>query len=285
MADISDVSSALAAMIGTILYPNGESQPSVVGKPAKIYCGWPIPAMLDQDLAAGTTNVSVYPAQMNRNTTRYMDQWQQISVNTATLSLAVNGQQITLAGTIPARENPHNLSVLVNGKPYVYQVTFVDSLTSAALKLAALIAADGVGATSSGPVITLSNTARIDWVRVGVTGVSALETRRQEQVFQIGVWAAQPDVRDLFAKTIDGALAQVRRFTLPDTSVCRLIWKNSLQSDKFQKQALYRRDLFYTAEYPTLFVDNETQITQIVENYSASIAGIDPATPIGTVYE
>lgn len=283
MADLSDVSSTLVGLIGGILYPSGPGTPPLLGTPAKIYAGWPIQANLDADLAAATpvTNVSVYPSTMNRNTTRYMDQWVQVSVQTATLGLVVSGQTVTVVGTAPAAGNPRNMVIFVNGLPYVYQASVVDSLNSIALKLAALIP----GATSAGAVITLPGTARIGAVRVGVTGVSANITRNQEQVFQIGIWAAAPNTRDLFAKTIDGALAQIRRFTLPDTSICRLIWKNSLQSDKWQKQALYRRDLFYTCEYATLDVETETQITAIQENYSAAVAGVEPAIPVGTVYE
>ncbi|MDB6104046.1 MAG: hypothetical protein JWO52_4045 [Gammaproteobacteria bacterium] len=283
MADLSDISNSLVALIGTVLYPNGQGTPCALGSPAHYYAGWPIPTNLDADLGAAIpiTNVSVYPATMNRNTTRYLDQWQQVSVNTATLGLTVAGQTVTVGGTAPLAGNPHNLSLSVNGLPYVYQASVVDSLGSIARKLAALIP----GAISNGAVITLPGTARIGALRVGVTGVSSLVTRNQEQVFQIGIWAATPATRDLFAKTIDGALAQIRRFTLPDTSVCRLIWKNSLQSDKWQKQAQYRRDLFYTAEYATLAIENETQITQIQENYSASVAGVDPAQFVGTVYE
>lgn len=287
MADLSDVMLALENIIGGVVYPNGTAQPSVTGTPAKIYGGWPQPGCIDGDLAANppVTNISVYPAAMNRNTTRYLDEWQQVSVQTATLGLVVSGQTVTVVGTAPAPGNPHNLTVFANGQPHVYQASVVDSLNSIALKLAAKIAAGVPGTISGGPVIVLPNTARIGALRVGVTGISAIATRNQEQVFQIGIWAPTPALRDLFAKTIDAALSQIRRFVLPDTSLCRLIWKNSLQSDKWQKQALFRRDLFYTCEYATIALDNETQITQIQENYSAAVAGVEPVVPVGTVYE
>jgi hypothetical protein len=139
--------------------------------------------------------------------------------------------------------------------------------------------------SSTGPVINFPATARINTVRVGVTGVSANEIRRQEQVYQIGIWAPTPIARDNIAKAVDGALAAIRRFTLPDTSSCRLIWKNSLQSDKLEKENLFRRDLFYTAEFPTLQVETDTQVTVVQENVSVAVAGIDPAQPIATVYE
>lgn len=287
MADISDVENALIAIIDGIIYPNGDAQPSVTAMPAKIYGGWPQPGCVDADMAATppVTNISVYPAAMNRNTTRYLDDWKQVSIQTATLALVSDGQTILVVGTIPTAGNPHNMVAYVNGKPYVYQASFVDSLTSIALKLAALIAAGVPGTLSTGPVITLPTSARIDAVRVGVTGVSAMLTRNQEQVFQIGIWAPTPVLRDLFAKTIDTALSQIRRFLLPDNSYCRLIWKNSVQSDKWQKQALFRRDLFYTCEYATIAFDSETQITSIIENVSAAVAGVAPSIFIGTFYD
>jgi hypothetical protein len=287
MADLSDVEAALVTIIGGIVYPNGASQPSVTGAPAKIYGGWPQPGCIDSNLAANppVTNISVYPAAMNRNTTRYLDEWLQVSMQTATLGLVIAGQTVTVVGVAPAADNPHNMVIFVNGKPYTYQASFVDSLNSIALKLAAVIAVDVPGTSAAGPAVTFPSSARIGAVRVGVTGVSSLATRNQEQVFQIGIWAATPVLRDLFAKTIDSALSQIRRFVLPDTSYCRLIWKNSVQSDKWQKQALFRRDLFYTCEYATLYVETETQITAIQENNSAAVAGVGPATNLGTVYE
>lgn len=287
MADLSDVRDTLVSMIGALLYPpDGVTQPCILGSPARIRAGWPVPTQLDADMAASpsVTNVFVYPAAMNRNTTRFMDQWQTISTQTPTLSLVRQGQTITVGGAIPDKTNPHNLVAFVNGKPYTYQATWVDSLASAASKLGALIAQDWTNTTVTGALITLPANAVLGSVRVGVTGVAALETRRQEQVFQIGCWASTPELRDLFGKTVDGYLAQILRFETPDTSSVRLIWKNSLESDKFQKQTQYRRDLFYTCEYPTLDIQTQTQITSTVENVSAGPTP-EAATPVATIYD
>jgi hypothetical protein len=285
MADLSDVSAALVGLIGATLYPNGASQPSVVNTGVKIFAGWPIPEQLDSDLAAGLANVSVYPRPENRNTTRYMNDWQSVSLNTASLTLSIAGQTVTVAGTVPGASNPHNLVVFVNGSPYVYPVQPTDTLSSIAAALAALIVASVAGTSSTGAVITVPAPAQINAARVGITGVSANEIRRQEQLYQIGVWSPTPGARDKIAIAIDLALAALPRFTLADDSVCRLIWKSSLQSDKFEKQNLYRRDLFYTAEFPTIQTETETQITQTKLNVQAAPAGTPPYQPVATVYD
>jgi len=287
MADLSDVETALVNLIGAILYPNGFSQPSILGLPAKIYGGWPVPGCLDGDLAASTsvTNISVYPAPTNRNTTRYLSDEEEVSVQTPTLGLVVSNQTVTVTGSAPGAGNPHNLCVFVNSVPYVVQATSADTPVGTATKLATAIATDFPGTSASGAVVTVASSGRIGQVRVGITGTIASSLRNQEQVFQIGIWASAPDIRDQFAKAIDTALARILRFVLPDSSICKLTWKSSLQSDKWQKQNQYRRDLFYTCEYATVDVQTATQITQIQENNSAAVAGQNPVTNLGTIYE
>ena len=68
---IADVRVALVAAVKAALFPNGTSQPSISGTAIKVYEGWPGSASLNIDLAAGTTNVSVFPKPDGRNTTRY----------------------------------------------------------------------------------------------------------------------------------------------------------------------------------------------------------------------
>jgi len=285
MADLSDVSNTLVALIASVLYPNGSSRPSALGIDARIFVGWPLPAQLDADLAKNVCQVSVYPSAMNRNTTRYMDQWQPASVNTPTLALTLAGQTVTVSGTVPPANNPHNLVMFVGGVPYVYQAVPSDTLASIAAALAAQINAAVPGTSSAGPVITVPAPAEINTVRVGVTGTGVMEIRRQEQLYQIGIWAPTPTARDAIAKAIDPVLASTFRLTLPDGSSCRLIWKNSLQSDQAQKANLYRRDLFYSAEFPTLDTETETQITQQQLNTGVAIAGVYPTQPVTTIYE
>jgi hypothetical protein len=285
MADETDVSNALVALVAQTVYPNGTQQPSITGFDIRVFAGWPISQNLDADLKAGKTNVSVYPRQEERNTTRYPQDWQQLSVNTPTLGLTINGQQVTVGGSVPPANNPTNVVVVANKKPYVYAVQTSDTLTSIATALAALIAADIAGTTSAGPVITLPNSARINAARVGITGTSIRELRRQERVFQVSVWSDIPANREAVAKPVDVALAATTFLTLTDGTRARLIYKGSPVSDSLQKDKLYRRDLFYTVEYATTQVETETQITETQLNQSGSLDGVNSLTPVTTTYQ
>ncbi|MGH8259850.1 MAG: hypothetical protein ACRES6_08950 [Steroidobacteraceae bacterium] len=285
MADVMDVANALVAIAAGVVYPNGTAQPSIAGATVKIFPGWPTPQQLAADMAAGTVEVSVYPSQTERNTTRYLLGDAEQTTNTPTLTLAAAGQSVTVAGIVPPASNPHNLAVFANGKPYVYAVKVSDTLASIAAALAALIAVDVPGTAAAGAVITLPSPARLGPVRVGVTGTSAQEIARQERVFQIVVWAPNPTLRDQIAGPIDVALKSPAnwRVRLPDQSVARLIYKSTPYTDALQKQGIFRRDLLYTVEYGTIDVQTTTDVTAITAVVSAEIAGQPPAQPVATV--
>lgn len=272
MADLADVLSALVSSIGTLAYPSGVTQPQSVPPPnssfcmpVKIFPGWPVAEQLAADLKAGVCNVSVYPRPEERNTTRYGRQWQTLSVNTPTLTLAISGQTVTVAGTVPnaGAKNPHNAMVMANGKPYVYAVQPTDTLTAVAAALAALVVADVAGTSATGAVIALPSTARIQAARIGVTGTSGQELKRQERVFQIGIWADSPAHRDAIAGPIDQLLAATDFLTLTDGYAARIIYKGSPMSDALEKSGLFRRDLYYTVEFATVKEITATQVTQI----------------------
>src|SRR5260363_79102 len=75
--------------------------------------------------------------------------------------------------------------------------------------------------------------------------------RRQHTTFQITVWSKHHDQRDCVAAQIVTALAALCRFRLPDGTTGLLRYHRSVQSDEWQKQRLYRRDLFYEVAYAT----------------------------------
>lgn len=286
MADLSDVSAALVNLIAATVYPNGTGNASVAGVPVRVYAGWPNPAQLDADLRAATPvcHVSVFPQAAEKNTTRYPTDWKPVTVNTPTLTLTIAGQTVTVGGTVPASNNPHNVVVLANGKAYVYTVLVSDTLASIAAALAALIAVDIATTSAAGPVITLPNTARILAARVGITGTALREVRRQERGFQIGIWADTPTHRDAIAGLIDPVLAFTTFLTMPDGTGARLVYKSSMISDALQKDRLYRRDLMYSVEYATTLTEVETQISQDQVNLSAAASGVTPYAPVSTTF-
>ncbi|MBV8656618.1 MAG: hypothetical protein JO142_02225 [Burkholderiales bacterium] len=289
MADITDVGNALVAAIAGILYPNGTAQPSVTGVPTMIYAGWPTASRLDNDLAGfsngqgGKIHVTVFPTNVERNTTRYTFQgWIPQTVGTPTVVLTQAGQQVTVSGTPPAAGNPQNVVIFCNKLPYVYAAQQTDTLSTIATALSTLIAAAVPGVSNSGPVITFPNSARIGPLRVGYTGTAIREVRRQERQVRITIWADTPANRDVTTQAIDVALAQTEFITLPDTFQARVIYRSSFVDDMVQKANLYRRDLVYAVEYATTAIQTQTAITQIQENVSnANIAG----SPVTTIYE
>lgn len=289
MADLSDVNNALVSLISSTLYPNGTESPSACGIDARIFVGWPDPTLLDQDMQANppTSQISIFPRQEERNTTRYMLELDELSRNVATLTLTAVGQTVVVGGTVPnpITTNPQNVVVFANGIPYPYAVQQNDTLVTIAAALAALIVVGVPGTTYTGAIVTLPLSARLGAVRVGVIGTSVEESRRQEKLFQISFWCASPQARDILAPFIDNLLARTQWLTLADQSAAHLVYRSSFQNDGLQKERVYRRDLFYHVEYPTIWTDVETAITQTVLNVSAEIASVPPAIPVATIYE
>lgn len=284
MADLTDVQNALVAIVAAALYPSGTGAPSVSGVPVKIYAGWPLPQQLDADLKTGTCHVTVYSRAEERNTTRYGLAWQPQSLQAATLTLTAAGQTVTVGGAIPPASNPHNAVVFANTKPYVYAVQATDTLAGVAAAIAALIAVDVPGTAAAGAVLTLPSSARVGAVRIGVSGTLIRETGRQEKLFQISVWADTPDSRSAVAQPTNGVLSATLRFTLPDGSSARLIYKSTLESDKFEKDVLYRRDLLYTVEFATTQTAAATQVTAIETDSEASIDAGGSFQPVSTTF-
>lgn len=260
MSDVLDVQNALVALVAQAAYPSGTGNPSAAGFPIRIYAGWPNAATLDADLVAGSCHISIFPTAIERNTTRYSTDWQQLSVTASTVTLAINSQQITVGGSIPSPFSAQNYAVTVNGKLYSYALQSGDTLTSIATALAALIAADVSGTTNTGSVITVGASGRIARADVGGTGLLIRELRRQERVFMVSVWACSPDARAAILRLVDVALAKTQRLSMPDGFSARMIYRNSNITDNNQKAVLYRCDLNYSVDYATTETLAATQV-------------------------
>ena len=283
MADLTDVETALVAVAVQALYPLGTGQPSSAGAPVRVYAGWPTSATLDPDLAAGVSHVTVFPSAGERNTTRFPREWKTLSINTPTLFIQMAGQVVTLSGSVPAAGNPHNICIMVGGKPYVYAVQTTDTLPGIAAALSGLIAAAVPGTTSAGGAVTLPSGANLQAARIGIAGTSIRELRRQERAMQIIVWASTPAIRDAAAQAVDALLATTDRITLTDGSSARVIYAGTRKDDQAQKAALYRRDLTYKIEYATTQTETDYQIVaeQLNVGYSPDLATLlAPATTI-----
>ena len=250
MADTSDVEAALVALIAAAC--NGLS--------VKVFRGWPIPAQLDADLAAGIVSISVYPSDVESNVTRHHARWDEWDEVTPTLILSVEENRVIVSG-IP---DTYNAAVFADGRPYVLRVWASDSHAAIAAGLAALIP----GATLSGATLTVPGTHIT--ARVGGFGSAVRELKRQKKGYQITLWCPNPESRDAVAPRVDAALAAAAYLPLPDGTAARLLYVRTRISDRAEKDNLYRRDLFYSAEFST---------TESVEA-ARVVAEVLPITPL-----
>jgi hypothetical protein len=257
MADLEDVMTAVSAASAVAVYPNGLDSPSVAGIPVLVVQGWPDSSGLNADLKAGKAQVSVFPLDMERNTTRFQRVWQPVSIAKPTITLTAVDDVITVGGAMPSPFALHNLAALIQGKAYLYSVQATDTLTSITTALAALIAVDFPLTTVSGETILVGGVTVVGrdgtpiTCRVGTIGTSVREVRRQKRLFQITIWAPTPDSRRKLLAAMDAALQKTAFITMPDGLDARVEYFDSPMTDGIEKSQLYRRDLRYFIEYAT----------------------------------
>ena len=282
MSDTADVESALVALAAAALYPLGTAQPSVADAPCRVFRGWPTPAKLDADLAAGNVQVSVFAGGTERRQTRYLTQESELphAAPTFTLAVAETEDEVTITAT--GTPSPANAAAKVNGIAYALPVTADMSLSDIALGLADLIAAD-TGATPTGPVIALPPGTRAS-VRVGGFGGVVRELRRQKKGFTISCWCPNPATRDTVAEAIDLAIARAARLTLPDGTAGHLWYERTWSSDAGEKEGLYRRDLMVSVEYGTTETEAAAEVVVFAAEPLPPVPGEEyPPAPIQTV--
>lgn len=247
MADQSDVENALVAQAAVALYPDGPGDPSVTGADCRIYRGWPSSTSLDSDLAAGCVNVTVFPmAEPGRNTTRYAQQWRSSSTPPV-LTMSVSGTSVTVGGTVGAGQLT---GILADGHTYVYRTQARDTPETVAANLAQLARADWIVILSQA-TLTISGAANLQ-ARAVADAQVVQEVRRQEQGFRITCWCPTPTTRDTTASAIDLSLAGIKFIDLADGTQGRLRYRGTMVFDQSQDALLYRRDMIYDVEYPTI---------------------------------
>lgn len=269
MADEVDVENGIVAAINAAIYPGGPGTLSAAGVRVDIFRGWPTPIQQEDAKAQSYVNISVATRNGVEKAlgSRYPRQWQTSVQPAHTLTATAAGSIITIGGTIAT---PQNVMVLIGprGGSFSYAVQPGDTLTSIASGLATLMAAQYPGTTSSGSTITVANPNGIVTARVASTGTSLKEVKRQDKSFQIMVWAppspnAGDDadaLRTAVIKVIDPALAALTFLSFPDGSSGFIRYERTITLDLAQEEGLYRRDLFYWVEYPTVLTETDYEI-------------------------
>ena len=279
MADESDIENAMVSLIGSALYPAGDPSIDGVASPvcgcvARIYRGFPAADVLEADLAAGAANISVFSEpNMTRNLTRYAPVWSQLATIVPTLTATVSGLTVTLGGTAGAGQVvgvQYGKGRLLTGQ--AVRLGASDTLTTTATALAAKI----TGATSSGPVITMpTGTANLT-AMVVCDQAARMEIRRQQQGFRVSCYCPSPAARDTIAAAVDMAFAGMvdangnptTFMPLADGTTARMAYRTTFSNDMPGKIHMWRRDLCFTAEYPTMIAQSQPEVLFVVENYT-----------------
>lgn len=247
MADQSDVETAIAGVVGGALYPNGVQQPcAAAGQVVRIYRGFPVPAALDADLAAGWCNVSVVavPGQ-EANTTRWLQTSLCQPILAPQLTVQVTGQTVTFGGIAAPGQVA---AVIADQATAAHRTQAGDSPASVAAALAAGLAPRA--ASASGAVLTVPSAIRLV-ARVEADQPVLRLTRQQSQRFAVTCWCPDPRSRDLVASAIDAALSAITFIGLADGTSGRLRALASEATDRWETATLYRRELIYAVDYAT----------------------------------
>jgi hypothetical protein len=244
MADLSDVENAIVAEIIGGLYPNGASQTSAVGTTCRVYRGWPSPAALNSDLAAGVVNVTVFPATVpDEVPDSYFDNLFAV-VPPCRLVATVTLQTVTLSGFVATGQL---VGLLIDGMPFSYNVNEGDTTEGITANLAASINGTRF-ATSVGSTLTIPG-ALILIARVVMNTSVSREVRRQRREVQANCWCPSPQLRDSVCSIVDQTISGTPFVGLSDGTKAHVRYVSTQIYDQSQNAALYRRDLHYKFEF------------------------------------
>ncbi len=250
MPDRSDVEQALAALIAGTLYPGGALGDSTIGNVCKIYRGWPVAGALETDLERGVVHVSVVPVSgAMRDTTRYSTEWQG-SLLPVTMTASVSSELVTFAGSGGAGQVA---GIAVDGLAYAYRMRAGDSAALVAAALAAQIRADRPAVATGTSVHLISG--RNTLARVVADGQGGQELRRQEGRFRVSFWCPDPSTRDAAVSLVDVGMAGWPFIDVGGWA-CRLRLAGEAITDDGAAGGLWRRDLLYSVEYPTVMTES-----------------------------
>ncbi|MDR3532820.1 MAG: hypothetical protein P4L90_19980 [Rhodopila sp.] len=181
-----------------------------------------------------------------RTTTRYLPAWHTTSVQPG-VTASATGPAITIAGNpVPGDV----VGALIDGAAYTYRIQDGDTTGLIAANIQHLIQTDRL-ASVQGSTITVPGASAIT-VRAVCDNATSFESRRQEKDLRIICWCPTPPIRDSVAAAIDSAIDQTGFLPLPDGTNARMIYRNTASYDQAQNALLYRRDLVYLVEYPTV---------------------------------
>lgn len=214
--------------------------------PVRAHRGWPLPASLSASLVAGCLTVTTRAkAGTWRDTTRWPAEWR-TETNAPTLAASVTDDTAFFAGTGGAGQV---VGVACDGQSWSYRCRDGDTPALAAASLAQLIRPTRL-AIASGGTLRLPGATDL-MARTGADAVASRELRRQQQVFEVTLWCAAPEVRDWAGGLLDLAITETP-FLGVDGEACRMLGEGCADDDGSEVARLYKRVVQLRVEYPTL---------------------------------
>ncbi len=260
MADQSAVEQAIVNQVSLVCYPNGTTQPSIIGNLINVARGWPTEAGVAAAVAAGNVLIAVHALKgYAKDTTRYALDWHTTQLP-PTLTATLSGLEITFGGSVTAG---NTVGVLSGGEAYTFVATASDTLST----IASALASDIPGASASGAVLTLPSGGALPAVIVVNGGTASLEVGRMQQGFAVSVWAPSPGVRDSLMSLIWPAMKYTYRLTLSDGTVATLMQgPGSGPDDVPSREQMFRRDLHLIYDYPIVYSQAAQAAAAILQN-------------------
>jgi hypothetical protein len=244
MADLSDVENAIVAEVIGGLYPNGTSRASAVGVTCRAYRGWPSPAALNSDLAAGVVNVTIFPASVpDEVPDSYFDNLY-AAVLPPSLAATVTSQTVTFSGLAATGQL---VGLLIDGLPFSYAVNEGDTTEGITANFAAQIN-EIRPATFSGSALTIPGATTLIG-RVVMNSTVSRELRRQRREIQANCWCPSPLLRDAVCSVVDQTISGSPFIALSDGTKAHARYVSTQVYDQSQNALLYRRDLHYKFEF------------------------------------
>jgi hypothetical protein len=259
LADLSDITTYIAAAVAAAVYPNGTGQPSIAAMDCRIYEGWPLPDKLDKDMAglnddgsprAGgpVANVSVYPMPGTGVATyQIQDKTYVITPFTPGLVVvSVVGDVVTVSGQPKVGEY---LTLICDDAVVLSQTGANTTALLAALAAQAQAAYPGASSTATTLTVPFGHSLV---VRQGGVAITGKVLHRQRHSIMVTTWTPNQASRRLLAAGVDLVLKESIRIVLSDTSQATLVGNRTNLSDEQQASGIYRRDLIFDAEYATV---------------------------------
>ncbi|GBR34412.1 hypothetical protein AA11826_1217 [Komagataeibacter oboediens DSM 11826] len=275
MADIVSISRAIVEQMEAIVYPSGKGAASVTGRPTKIFRGW-----LTQDDYAGadcTLNrgVDFITVMDLQGGWRRIDEplgrpWRQEDTIPATVSITTEGSTATVtlqddaipAGIVGLRIRSDGTTI-----PYRSVAAYAVQATDTATTIAAALAAQIPGATSSGSAVTVPGATDLSGA-VGGYAPAVRTARRQQQLFQVTVWSASTKARDALGTALDNGMAFIDWLTDANGSTFQIESRGNWNNDAAQNSGIFMRPFRFIATYDTDARENMAQMLFGTEVFS-----------------